>query len=253
MSRKYRSAHITGKLTVHHYLLSNSSIKQYLPHTTPFSEANLASMISRYKMLYIKPNTGSQGIGIYQLVRNNKRYTLKSTSKINKSFASLQQLYDYLKPRLRKKYIIQQGIYLEKVNGNKYDLRTMIQRMPKKAWTVTGTFAKIARPNMIVNNYYQGSRVAMMNQLFKRLNLDIVESNARTAQINKVSRKVAEHLSMKKSGMYELGIDFAYDHHGHLWILEVNSRHPQIYLLKKIAPAMYSRMLRYAKSIGRFS
>ncbi|TCZ75410.1 hypothetical protein E0485_17575 [Paenibacillus albiflavus] len=253
MSKKYRSTHITGKLTVHHYLLSSSSIKHYLPHTIPFSKANLERMISRYKMLYIKPNAGSQGIGIYQLVRDNKRYTLKSTSKINKSFASLQQLYDYIKPRLRKKYIIQQGIYLEKVNGNTYDLRTMIQRKPKKAWAVTGTFAKIARPNMIVNNYYQGSRVAMMNQLFDRLNLDAAQSNARMAQIHKVSHKIAEQLSKKKSGLYELGIDYAYDHHGHLWVLEVNSRHPQIYLLKKIAPDMYNRMLKYAKSIGRSS
>lgn len=252
-TNNYRSSRIVGKLRTHHYLLANGSMSKFLPKTTSFNASNLKFMSERYTMLYIKPDVGSQGIGVYKLTRHVGGYTLKSTNRQTKSFTSLKQVYQYMKQKLGRKYIIQQGISLEKVSGRTYDIRTMIQRKPGGDWTVTGSFAKVGKSNMIVNNYYQGGKIVLMNKLFQHLNKSPAQANARLDQMSKVSHKVAQILSSKKAGMHELGIDFGYNEHGHLWILEVNSRHPQIYPLKTIAPDMYVRMLDYAKSIGRFS
>jgi glutathione synthase/RimK-type ligase-like ATP-grasp enzyme len=252
-TKNYSSARIVGKLKTHQYLLSSGVMKKFLPHTTSFNAANLKSMIERYAMLYIKPDVGSQGIGVYKLTRHAGGYTLKSTNRQTQSFTNLKQVYQYMKQKLRRKYIIQQGIPLEKVSGRTYDIRAMIQRKPGGDWTVTGSFAKVGKANMIVNNYYQGGKIVLMNKLFQHLNKSPAQANARLDQMSRVSHKVAQILSSKKPGMYELGIDFGYNEYGHLWILEVNSRHPQIYPLKTIAPDMYVRMLDYAKSIGRLS
>ncbi|WP_141500250.1 YheC/YheD family protein [Paenibacillus luteus] len=45
---------------------------------------------------------------------------------------------------------------------------------------------------------------------------------------------VSRTLSKKRSGMHEMGIDFAYDKKQQLWVLEVNSNHPQFHALKKL-------------------
>ncbi|MNG32334.1 hypothetical protein D3C84_1183210 [compost metagenome] len=62
---------------------------------------------------------------------------------------------------------------------------------------------------------------------------------------------MAQLLSRKKQGMREMGIDFAYDREERLWVLEVNSKHPQFHPLKRIDPAAYRRMMSFAKAYGR--
>jgi len=51
--------------------------------------------------------------------------------------------------------------------------------------------------------------------------------------------------------MNEMGIDFARDSSGGLWVLEVNSNHPQFHPLKNIDSEAYQKMKRYASYYGR--
>lgn len=147
--------------------------------------------------------------------------------------------------------IIQQGISLETVDGRPYDIRSMVQRKPGGRWTSTGMFSKVGKPNKIVTNYYQGGKIVLLNKLFDQAGLSAEEAESRKKLLAQVSRKIAVFLSKKRSGMYEMGIDFAFDSEGHLWILEVNSRFPQFYPLRRLDRKMYLRMLSFAKSIGR--
>ncbi len=213
-------------------------------------------MVREYPKLYIKPNKGAQGHGIYKLTRKQSRsekrtYLRLKSLKKTKTFREIKPLYRYLNKKKRRKMIIQQGITLEKVKGRPYDLRVMVQRKPRGSWTCTGMFSKVGKKGNIVTNFAQGGRIVLLNQLFKKLKLSPSEKDKRRAELSQSAVEISRVLNSKRPGMHEMGIDFAYDHHGHLWLLEVNSSSPQFYPLKKIDRKMYKRMMRFARSYGR--
>jgi glutathione synthase/RimK-type ligase-like ATP-grasp enzyme len=248
----YNSKSISGKLRVHRYLATDESLKLYLPQTTSFTEGHLKQMAKRFPTLYIKPNYGSQGIGIFKVERESNGYRLRSSSNQSKFFKQLSSIYQNISTNGNKHMIIQQGIDIERVNKRPYDIRAMVQRKPKGSWTCTGIFGKIGYRNKIVTNYAQGGQIVTMGHLFKMMGLSS-SSQARTRHMTEVSLEVARVLNSKQSGMFEMGVDLSYDKDGHLWILEVNSRRPQFFPMKKVDRTMYNRMLSYANSYGRKS
>lgn len=248
--KTYRSKRIVGKLKVYHYLLTDEELQPYLPETLPFTLDNLKQMVEKHPVLYIKPNVGSQGIGIFKLEQKDDGYQLRSTRK-TRQFKKLSSVYHFLQSQTKKRLIIQQGIDLERVNDHPYDIRIMVQRKPRSAWVCTGIFAKVGNPKKIVTNYYQGGQLVTMDKLYAKLGLTEEETQERLAQLEQVALRIAKVLLSKQPGMYELGIDLAYDSEQHLWLIEVNSRMPEFYPLKYISRPMYNRMLAFARSYGR--
>jgi len=249
--KKYRSSWLAGKLRVHRYLAEDAKVRKWLPRTSAFNKTNLTRMAQKHGTVYVKPDIGSLGLGIYRVRRASGRYRLRSSGGQTAAFADPDALYRYLRRRGSGRRIVQQGIALEKVNGRTYDIRSMMQRKRGGPWTLTGIFAKVGKPGRIVNNYARGGRIVLLNRLFRDLGLPRSRRRKRLAQLTGASYRIARVLSARKAGMYEMGIDFAYDRGGRLRVLEVNSRHPQFYPLKNISPSMYDRMMRYARSIGR--
>lgn len=255
MAKKdYASRSIRGKRRVSRYLSENASLRKYVPVTVRLTKRNLTRMAQRYSSLYIKPDTGSLGIGVHKLIRRSGGYQLVHTQKkqqVNKDFSRLPHVYYYLKASRHKPLIIQQGISLDKFHGRPYDLRAMVQRKPEGPWVCTGIIVKIGGRNRITTNYYQGGEVLTYEQFLQTKGYSSSERYARQAYIKDVAVAMAAVLSKKKAGMREMGIDLAFDKYKQLWVIEVNSYHPQFHPLKKIAPAMYQRMMRYARSYGR--
>jgi glutathione synthase/RimK-type ligase-like ATP-grasp enzyme len=206
--------------------------------------------MNKYQNVYVKPNVGSQGKGIYKIIREDERYILRSTGLREKTL-ELSALYQKLNARAKKKMIIQEGITLENVEGRPYDIRAMVQRKPNGKWTCTGIFTKVGKPNKIVTNYHQGGKLASLDIVFDKMNLSNDEKELRKQNLHDVALDVAKLLNLRRSGMFEMGIDFAYDREGNVWILEVNSNKPQFYPLKHMNRSMYNRMLSYARSYGR--
>ena len=250
LTKNYSSKRITGKLKVSNYLNKSEELMYYSPLTKSFNESNLRKMFSLFPMLYVKPNVGSQGKGVVKTQKVNGGYQLKTT-KMTKVFTNINSLANYLKSTFDRPLIIQQGIYLEKLKGRPYDIRAMVQRKPGGVWTVTGIFAKLGKANKIVTNYFQGGELVTMDKLYNEKVIDSQIKEERIALIEDISIEVANHLSKFQGNMYEMGIDFAFDERGDLWILEVNSRQPQFYPLKWIDRKMYNRILSFAKSYGR--
>ncbi len=254
--RPYNSTRIRGKQLVCKYLRSNPQLRQYVPHTLTLSQKNLKSMTRSYDSIYIKPDVGSLGIGVYKVVRLSAGYKLYSTHKKNqviKHFKTVSALYKHLKSRHSSKMIIQRDVKLDHVQGRPYDLRVMVQRKPRQPWTCTGFIVKVGAPRKIVTNYYQGGRIYSLDRLMTMKQYSTTQRKLTRRTLTVTALKVARALSQKRSGMHEMGIDFAYGRNKRLWILEVNSNHPQFYPLKKVDPKAYKRMLSYARSYGRRS
>lgn len=254
-TRRYASSRIRGKLKVCRYLEDNGTTRRYVPDTVSFGLANLQSMAGRHGSLYIKPDVGSLGIGICKLKKTAAGYTLKESankSQITRKFDTLEGAYRHINTRKSSKLIIQQAIAMDRIGGKPYDIRVMMQRKPGGAWTCTGITAKVGRAGKIVTNYHQGGTVMTLRKLHDRLGLAAGEGALRESQLRSAAHSIAKTLSSRKSGMRELGIDFARDRDGRLWVLEVNSNHPQFHPLKSIDRAMYNRMKEYAASYGRY-
>lgn len=250
-TKNYNSATIVGKLKVYYYLAANHQLNKHLPYTASFSKKNLKRMTESFRCLYIKPNVGSLGIGIYKLETDDEGYLLRSRKRTRR-FTDIHSLYRHLLNVKKKKLLIQQAVGLDRVQGNPYDLRAMVQRKPKGKWTCTGVIAKVGKPNKIVTNYHQGGRLVNMSKLFRQLQLSPEEGEERLALIRKTALQIARVLSKKKSGMREMGIDFAVEEESkQLFVLEVNSRQPQFAPIRKVDRAMYNRVMSYARAYGR--
>ena len=250
LPKNYSSKRITGKLKVSNYLNKSEELKYYSPVTKSFNESNLRKMFSLFPMVYVKPNVGSQGKGVVRVEKVINGYQLKTTKK-TKVFKNSNTLANYLSTNYDRPLIVQQGIRLEKLKGRPYDIRAMVQRKPGGEWTVTGIFAKLGKANKIVTNYFQGGELVTMDKLYNETVIAADIKTERIELIEYISIEVANHLSRFQTNMYEMGIDFAFDERGDLWILEVNSRQPQFYPLKWIDRSMYNRILTFAKSYGR--
>ncbi|RJX39417.1 hypothetical protein D3P09_08225 [Paenibacillus pinisoli] len=253
MAKNYASRNIRGKLRVCNYLLKDAELRQYVPRTVSFSRSNLQMMTDAYSSIYVKPDVGSLGIGVCKVKRKGKGYELKAVDgkrQWSARYDSFSGLYQKLSA-MKGKLIIQQGIKLDCVNGRPYDIRAMVQRRPGGSWVCTGFMVKAGAAQKIVTNYYQGGTIYTLGKLHRKLGLSGDEASRRERALSSASLRIARALSRRRSGMNEMGIDFARDSSGSLWVLEVNSNHPQFHPLKNIDSEAYQKMKRYASYYGR--
>ncbi|MBD2868032.1 YheC/YheD family protein [Paenibacillus arenilitoris] len=256
LKKRYASRKIRGKLKVCRYLSANGWLKSHVPDTIAFSLPNLELMAGRYDMLYIKPDVGSMGIGISMLKRTEEGYELfkiVGKGQLHERFESLQGVYDRLAAPRTIPLIIQQGITLDRVHDRPYDIRVMVQRMPRGAWVCTGFMVKVGAGDKIVTNYYQGGALYTMAMLGRGKGMTRQELASRVRGLAGKALQVARTLSRRQPGMREMGIDFAFDEQQRLWVLEVNSNHPQFHPMKTLDRRAYNRMMRFAASYGRRS
>lgn len=211
-------------------------------------------MINKYDMLYVKPDAGSHGVGIFKLKRSDSGYELFEIVKkeqISNHYNSISDVYDHLKKQNSAKLIIQKGISLDTVKDCPYDIRVMVQRKPGGSWVCTGFIVKVGARNKMVTNYYQGGTIHTMKQLEKMQEISNALAAGRVRKMTELALRISSALSKKRSGMHEMGIDFAYDKQNHLWVIEVNSNHPQFHPLKQLDRKAYNKMMQFAASYGR--
>lgn len=257
MTRKtYNSATLRGKHRVCRYLSADDELRELVPRTVRFTRKGLLKMSERNTALYIKPDVGSLGMGIFKVSLHENGCELLSTirrKQSRKTFDSIETAYGYMKAKAGGPMIVQAAVDLDTVEGSPYDLRVMVQRKPGGKWTVTGKFAKIGVRGKIVTNYAQGGRLATLPELWHRKGLCDSEGSRRSELLERKALGIARLLSGKRAGMREMGVDFAFDRSGHLWVLEVNSNHPQFHPLRSVDRRAYRRMKRFAASYGRLS
>lgn len=254
--KNYASRNIRGKLRVCNYLLSEEKLRQHIPRTVSFNKENLEMMIGRFKSLYIKPDVGSLGIGIFKLRRRKTGFELQEIvqkQQVTHRFDKISGVMERIQSAKKGNLIIQQAILLDRVNNQPYDVRAMVQRKPGGSWVCSGFLVKVGAANKIVTNYYQGGKIITLKKLDDQRNLSDAERERRTRKLTATALDIAQALSKRRAGMHEMGIDFAWDKNRRLWVLEVNSNHPQFHPLRQIDRQAYDKMKYYAASYGRHS
>jgi len=235
--------------------MRSKALAGYVPETRRFNPVSFRAMLKRHRMVYVKPAEGSGGKGVIRaeaVKEGNKfRYQYQIDTK--------KRTFDRFKPflasierkRLRRPYLVQQGIPLLTYAGRRFDVRIMVQRTDKRPWRATGYIGRLAHPKRIVTNYHsQGTAMPLERLLSPHLN-----GAAKLRYRKKLQRlgvRLARHLNQRHRHLRELGIDFGIDSKLKPWVLEVNTG-PDVHIFKELKDkTMFNRVLRLCKENGRY-
>lgn len=248
---KRRSVHIRSKWAKTKAILRSRELSRHVPDTQKLSQASLRQMLSRYRMVYVKPDAGTYGNGVMKLgFSPDGAYYCRDRGRI-RHYPTLASLYRAIRARSGgRRYLVQRGIHLLKYKGRLFDIRVMVQRNAQRQWETTGIIGRAARPSYIVTNYHSGGRPMDIRKLLSP-HLGRRRIRALSARMSSISRKAATALGKTYPGVNMVGADIGLDDRLNCWIIELNTS-PDPYIFRFLPDRSVSRkVLRYARALGR--
>jgi len=251
MGKRRPVVHIRSKWAKTKAILCSRELGQYVPRTQRLSQSNLRQMLSRYRMVYVKPDAGTYGNGVMKLgFTHDGAYYCRDRDRI-RHFPTLASLYRAIRIRSGgRRYLVQRGIHLLKYRGRLFDIRVMVQRNAQRQWETTGMIGRAARPSYIVTNYHSGGRPMDIRALLAP-HLDQRRVRSLSARMSSIGRKAASALGKAYPGVNMVGADIGLDDRLNCWIIELNTS-PDPYIFRFLKDRSVSRrVLRYARALGR--
>lgn len=238
-----------GKLGKHLFMKRYKSISGLLPDTRLATKANISQMFKQNSSLYLKPDEGTGGHGIYKITKHRNGYVLRGGT-ASRSYPSIDALYNALqKPLKANKYVVQKGIELLKHNNRPFDIRVMVQRNKRKELVATGIVGRLAKPKKIVTNFHSGGTPLPIETLLQ----SHLRGEARARYVKRMEalgKKASAVLRESYRSKKAFGVDIAIDTKLKPWILEINTK-PDMTIFNTLKnKTMYRRILRYSRIKG---
>lgn len=216
------------KWDIYQRLFAFDEIRPLIPETHPYPTAKIMKeMLERYPMIYLKPNDGFLGLGIYQVMKQVKGIRVRYRSgdrNLSRSYPSIQLfLKENLPERKRKKYLVQQGIPLMRLDDDPVDFRVHLNKDRENQWIITGVGAKKAGKGSVTTHIRSGGKALDAEEVLKSFFESRGEEMYDKLKETAVKVAVALEDSFQKP-IGELGLDLGIDRSGHLWIFEANSK-----------------------------
>lgn len=231
-------------------LAGSSKLAAHIPRTLRLTQATLSKLMNRYGMVYIKPVSGSLGVGVMRLDRRKGMWVVRA-GRIRKTFTSYWKMFRWLRKRTKgKPYLVQRGIHVLRHKGRPVDFRIMVQKSKGVGWTVTGTVARVAHPRKVVTNGSQGGSIYGTRSLL--IKTSAYKQVSRLSRLfSRLAKSTAARFQRTYPRMRELGLDIAVDRKHRAWILEVNTRPDPCPFTKLANPSMLRKIVRFGKGYGR--
>jgi glutathione synthase/RimK-type ligase-like ATP-grasp enzyme len=195
---------------------------------------------SKWGELWLKPDGGSLGRGIYRILREPFGYTIESSDEASTDHFDNYELLSKMSGLLSNTpYLIQQGIKRAEHQLRPFDIRVVLHRNGMGKFEVTNTFARLADHGQIVTNVMAGGEGVTLKEL-----LTVDEQRS----LRTLSLACARQLSLALPGpIGELGIDIALDKDRQFWLIEANSK-PRLKMAPDdpSTPAIAKRIVEYA-------
>jgi glutathione synthase/RimK-type ligase-like ATP-grasp enzyme len=235
-----------GKLGKHNFMKRYNHIKTFLPDTRLATKSNIKTMIKLYKTLYLKPDEGTGGRGIYKVTKTESGYSLRNGVS-SKNYNSIDALYGSLHILLTKnKYVVQKGIELLQHNKRAFDIRVMVQKNRNQLLVPTGIVGRLAKPKKIVTNFHSGGTPLPVDTLLKS-HLDGDTRRRYIQRLESLGKEASRVLAKSYRGKRAFGVDLAIDPKMKPWILEINTQ-PDMTIFNALKnKTMYKRILGYSK------
>lgn len=234
---------IGNKWAKHEALKKDVALRRHVPEARRMSRNSLASMLKKYRMVYVKPLNGSRGVGVMKVeavgsgLRLHDGVRARTFSDFTAGYAAV------LRAAKGKPYLVQRGIGLSRYGGRPFDIRVVVQRLPKGQWTVTGWVGRVARQGKIVTNGSQGGAIYPVDRLLSG-SVPLVN------RMKRIGLQTARRLHRYYPGLVEIGLDLAVDRSRRLWILEANTSPDPCPFTKLPDRRMLQRIIRYGGAWG---
>lgn len=219
--------HFFNKSTIFELLRYHASIRYLLPETRYFQrKKDLEGMIKKYPFIYLKPQKGMAGKGIYRL-ENNKNYFLlkyqQGKETIEKEFTAFEDAFAFLQERCNKPYLIQQGIPLARYKNKAFDFRLLVQKDGYGKWGLTGVGIRLSGEGNITTHVPRGGSIQSPKEI-----LPIVFPNKKSQliieQLKGIALTITKVLESKWPTLGEVSMDIGMDRNGDFWFFEANSK-----------------------------
>ena len=156
-----------NKWDLFEWLSKVKSTRDFIPYTNKLrTRRGLGKVLEKYPYVYLKPENGKAGKGIMRLTFHKKEklpYILRiqdNKKSVTYKTATLQKLWNRVKLETEDcRYIIQQGIKLASYKGRPFDLRVLVQKNSKGAWSLSGIGARLAGHKSITTHVPRGGSV----------------------------------------------------------------------------------------------
>lgn len=217
-----------NKQDVYDRLEQEATVVNYLPETYPFSSFSaIEAMLSKFGHVYVKPNNGSLGIGVHQILYDKKqdsyfcRYRDREGINRLRKFSSLESLFkNIFSRRSLENMLIQQGIHLLKTDGRSLDFRVHTNKDDQGLWHVTAIAAKVAGPGSVTTHVRSGGAIKTLSEIFPP-----EERVLYSEKLTAASLLLSEALEKNMEGIIgEIGFDLGIDKDGNVWLFEANSK-----------------------------
>ncbi|WP_096155270.1 MULTISPECIES: YheC/YheD family endospore coat-associated protein [Bacillus] len=219
-----------NKWEIHQKLTLEENLSRFLPETyNNMSITLLEELLSKYPFLYLKPSSGSLGLGVFKIIYNKEeeqyycRYKDDEQKNRLQRFTSLEKMLGYvLKNRDIKSYIVQQGIPLIKVDESTVDFRVHTNKDDNGKWHVSAMAAKLSGKGSVTTHANNGGVVRTLEEIFTRSE----EATSIKEKLTQSALMLSEAIDRHLPGFIgEIGFDFGIDNKvGNVWLFEANSK-----------------------------
>ena len=234
-----------GKWGLHRFYAKDAEIAKLLPPTVLLNREAFVRYLGQYGSVYIKPNMEHKGKGIIKAWKSGSVYSFVKVKGGVHRFDSADAMYGAIR-RLTggKQHVLQKAIPLAKTGGRPFDIRVMMIRDAEDQWQYCGMLAKVAQGGSIVTNMSRGGSVRPIDEALEQaLHWKEEERREFKEKLVASSHRICKRFAGYKYS-YQIGIDFAVDTSGKLWLIEVNFDYPSHALFDKLEDKTFFRKIK---------
>lgn len=203
-------------------LLGNADVAAHIPQTRLYDADSLKSMLHQFGMVVIKPLRGGGGYGVIKVTYAGGIYAFTYMSR-RYGFSSFDALFRALnRAKVRRKYMIQQGIHLARIASRPIDYRVKVVK-DNGAWVYRSMVGRLARPGLFVTNLCKGGTMLSAREGLSR-SIGRKAARPKRKEMRTLTNTCIQIMENAFPGVGSLGFDYGVDRNGKIWIFEVNTR-----------------------------
>ncbi|BDG48540.1 MULTISPECIES: YheC/YheD family protein [Parageobacillus] len=205
------------KWELYEALKNNERLRPHLPATIEVHGVDdIRMMLQIYRSVYVKPNEGAKGKGIFRLTSSpSQTYVIYEQINGQKTLVSLDELAPLF---ASARYVAQQAIDADTWKGSRYDLRVLVHYR-RGTYTISGIGARLAQAQQLTTHVLNGGKLLpyskVKNRIDERLLRDIMDE---------CGKEISKYFGF----IGEFSADIGRSKDGQLYLYELNAK-PMIF------------------------